>query len=55
MTQCVSFCHGDKISKISNVKEERFILAHGVRGFGPWLAGPLLLECGESEHHTEGD
>lgn len=41
-----------RISKINNLKDD---LSPGVRGFGPWLAGPLLLEDGESEHHTEGD
>jgi hypothetical protein len=35
----LTFCCCDKIPKINNLKEERFILAHGFRGFNSWLLG----------------
>jgi hypothetical protein len=28
---------------ISNLKEEKFILAHNFVGFSPWLLGPMYL------------
>jgi hypothetical protein len=37
------FHHCDKISEINNLREDRFILAHGFRGFSPWLAGSIAL------------
>jgi hypothetical protein len=29
------FCHCDKIPNINNLRNERFILAHGFTGFSP--------------------
>lgn len=28
---------------ITNLKEEKFILAHRLKGFGPWSVGPVPL------------
>jgi hypothetical protein len=37
----------------NNLKEERFILAHGLKGFSPWSLGSIVSRsmCGETEHH----
>lgn len=31
-----------KIPEKNNLKEERFILVHGFRGFGPWPLGLIV-------------
>jgi hypothetical protein len=36
-------CHCDKIPDVNNLQEERFILAHGFRGFGPWSTGSIKM------------
>lgn len=39
---CVLVLHfWDKIAELNNLKEENLILAHGFRGFSPWLAGSI--------------
>jgi hypothetical protein len=40
-TVFVTFHHCDKIPKKSNLKEERFILAHAFRSFSAWLYGSI--------------
>lgn len=36
----------------NNLKEQRFVLAHSLTGFNPWLAGPNHgLGFKEAEHH----
>lgn len=37
-----------KITNLNNLKEGRFILAHG---FSPWAAGSIVRACGEAEYH----
>ncbi|XP_073919062.1 uncharacterized protein isoform X4 [Castor canadensis] len=32
----------DKVPDGNNLQEERFILAHGFRDFGPWSPGPIV-------------
>ncbi|XP_073919315.1 uncharacterized protein isoform X6 [Castor canadensis] len=32
----------DKVPDRNNLQEERFILAHGFRDFGPWSPGPIV-------------
>lgn len=50
----LAFCHCDKIleKKIRFILE-RFILAHGFRGFCPLALGPIAGTCGEAEHHGD--
>jgi hypothetical protein len=40
----VTFRCCDKTPKKTNLKEERFILAHGFRGFNLMAAGSIALE-----------
>jgi hypothetical protein len=42
-----------KILEKSNLKEERFILAHDLRGFSPWPLDLITSDLGEAEHHGE--
>jgi hypothetical protein len=51
---CVSYvCCRDKILKKTNLKEKRFILAHGFRDFSAWLWWGRTWWC--QEHVEEGD
>jgi hypothetical protein len=43
-----AFCCCDRIPKINNLKEESLILAHGLRGFGPWFLGSVVFGLWES-------
>lgn len=35
-----------------HLKEERFILAHGFRGFLPWSLDAVAWACGEAARHS---
>jgi hypothetical protein len=48
------YCPCDKIPEKNNLKEERFILAHGFRGFILWSLAPSFWACGEAEHMMTG-
>jgi hypothetical protein len=42
----------DKIPDRNNLREERFVVAHGFRGFSPWLLGLMCQEhMSENVHH----
>ena len=43
--------HFDKMPEASAFKKEQFIMAHGVRGFGPWSLGPITLGFSRIAHH----
>jgi hypothetical protein len=40
---CVSVLLLWQIPEKINLREEKFILAHGIRGFSPWLAGSIAF------------
>jgi hypothetical protein len=42
----LSFCHCDKIPEKTNLKEKRFILAHGFQKFQSMALGLLLWAFG---------
>lgn len=46
------FC--DRYSE-NNRREDRFFLAHNVRGLSTWLLAPWLWAYGETEHHGSSD
>ena len=39
----LAFPRCDKIAEKINLKDKRFILAHGFRGFSPWLTDSIAL------------
>jgi hypothetical protein len=44
MVEASTLCQSlTKYLRRSPYKEEKFILAYGFRGFGPWLFGPVTL------------
>jgi hypothetical protein len=49
-----AFQNYNKIPKIINLKEEKFVLAHNFGDFSPWSVSPIVLAYGKAPHMAGG-